>query len=152
MNDFRNIPKDTYSREAAWQELYVLSKQWKSDLMFYTDDIRFLHHLIDKYFLWISKKEHIDKVQEMELNLLKVDKECALLLERTKQHLQHLSQISDETFRNDSHQFRAEHETLEVDLAQFVKDFRKNRKEVFKIKEYIIEGEELVRQLHNIPQ
>jgi hypothetical protein len=33
-----------------------------------------------------------------------------------------------------------------------LKDFRKNRKEVFIIKENIIEGEELVRQLDTVPK
>jgi hypothetical protein len=150
MSDFRNRPKDNYIQEASWQKLYILSEQWKTDLLFFRDDIRFLHHLIDKYFLWISKKEHIDMVQEIEINLLQVDKQAALLLERTNKHLHHLSHCSDDPFRYDSHQFRDEHGTLEEELTQFVKDFRMNRREVFKITEYIMEGEELVRQLNII--
>lgn len=152
MNDFRNRPKDNYIKEADWQKLYVLTEHWKSDLMFYKDDLKFLHHLIDKYFLWLSKKENVDMVQEIEVNLLKVDKECESLLERTNNHLQHLAQLIDNSFAYDSHQFRAEHEILEDELTQFVKDFRKNRKEVFAIKKHIIEGEELVRQLNIVPK
>jgi hypothetical protein len=148
MNDFRNRPKDNYIHEANWQQLYLLTENWKSDLLFYKDDLRFLHHLIDRYFLWISKKENIDMVSEIEVNLLKVDKQCASLLERTNKHLHHLAQLIDDSFKHDSHHFRTEHELLEDELVQFVKDFRKNRKEVFAITEYIIEGEELVRQLN----
>ena len=109
MNDFRNISKDNYSQEGAWQKLYVLSEQWKSNLLFYKDDIRFLHHLIDTYSLWISKNARIERMQEMEVNLLKVDQECALLLERTICQLQYLAQSNDDPFRHDSHQFRVEH-------------------------------------------
>ena len=76
MNDFRNRPKDNYIQKADWQKLYILTEHWKSDLSFYKDDLRFLHHLIDKYFLWISKKENIDMMQNIEINLLKVDKKC----------------------------------------------------------------------------
>jgi hypothetical protein len=128
MNDFRNISKDNYSQEGAWQKLYVLSEQWKSNLLFYKDDIRFLHHLIDTYSLWISKNARIERMQEMEVNLLKVDKECALLLERTICQLQYLAQSNDEPFRHDSHQFRAEHKIFEEELAQLVKDFKTNWK------------------------
>ena len=152
MNDFRNRPKDNYIHEADWQKLYILAEHWKSDLMFYKDDLRFLHHLIDKYFLWLSKKQNIDMVQEIEVNLLKVDKQCASLLKRTNKHLHHLAELIDNPFAYDSHKFRTEHEILEDELTQFLKDFRKNRKEVFKITEHIIEGEELVRQLNILPK
>src|SRR5665811_322155 len=68
MSDFRSRPKDQYIHEADWQQLYVLTEHWKSDLSFYEGDLKFLHHLIDKYFMWISKKEHIDMVREIEMN------------------------------------------------------------------------------------
>lgn len=149
MNDFIKRPKDNYIQEADWQKLSVLSEQWKSDLMFYTDDLRFLHHIIDKYFLWISKKEHITRVQEIEANLIVIGEKCNLLLERINLRL---AQLKEDPFRYDPHQFREEQETLENDLAQFLIDFRKNREEVFKVTEYLIEGEELVLKLHNISQ
>ncbi len=152
MNAFRNRPKDNYIQEADWQQLFVLTEHWKSDLSFYADDLKFLQPLIDKYFLWISKKENIDKVEDIEINLLKVEKQCALLLNRTNKHLHHLAELIDNPFAYDSHKFRAEHELLEDELTQFVKDFRKNRKEVFAITKHIIEGEELVRQLNIIPK
>jgi hypothetical protein len=157
MSDFRNRQKDNYIHEADWQELYILTEHWKSDLLFYKDDLRFLQHLIDKYFLWISKKENIDMVRETEVSLLKVDKQCASLLERTNNHLDHLAELIDDPFKYDSHQFRTEHvrdeqEILENKLAQFVKDFRNNRKEVFAITEHIFEGVELVRQHNTIPK
>lgn len=148
MNEFRNRPKDDYILEADWSKLYVLTEHWKSDLLFYKDDLTFLHHLIDKYFLYLSKRENIDRVQEIEVNLLKVDKQCASLLEKTTKHLMHLAELMDNPFAYDSHKFREEHANLEDRLAQFVKDFRKNRKEVFTITEHIIDGEELVRQLN----
>ncbi len=78
MNDFRNRPKYNYIHEADWQKLYLLTELWKSDLLFYKDDLKFLYHLIDKYFLRISKRENIDMVQEIEVNLLKVDKQYVL--------------------------------------------------------------------------
>ena len=74
MNGYRNRPKDNYIHKADWQKLYMLAEQWKSDLLFYKDDLKFLHHLIDTYFLWISKKENINMLQNIEVNLLKVDK------------------------------------------------------------------------------
>jgi len=148
MSDFRSRPKDNYIQEADWQKLYTLTENWKSDLEFYNDDLKFLHHLIDKYFMWISKKENIDMVREIELGLLEMDNRCGALLNRANKHLHHLAELIDNPFAYDSHKFRTEHQQLEDYLIKFVKDFRKNRKEVFTITEHVIDGEEMVRR-HN---
>lgn len=150
MNDFRHRPKDNYIQETDWQKLYVLTEHWKSDLMFYKGDLRFLNHLIDKYFMWIAKKENVDMVRDIEVSLLKVDKQCVLLLERTNTHLHHLAELIDDPFKYVSQKFRIEHEILENELTQFVKDFRANRKVVFTITKHIIDEEELIRKLNII--
>ena len=148
MNDFRNRPKDNYINEADWQKLFILTEHWKSDLEFYKDDLRFLHHLIENYFMWLTKNENIEMVKEIGANVFKVEKQCALLIKKTNKHLHHLAELMENPFAYDSHKFREEHEILEDELAQFLIDFRKNRKEVFKITEHIIKEEELVRQLN----
>ena len=147
MSNFRNRPKDQYIHEADWQQLYVLTEQWKSDLSFYNDDLKFLHHLIDKYFMWISKKEHIDMVREIEVGLLKIDDQCGTLLQRATKHLHHLAELIDNPFAYDSHKFRREQEQLENDIATFVKDFRSNRKEVFTVTDYLMDAEQFVKQV-----
>lgn len=147
MNEFRSRPKDQYIEEADWQQLYVLTEQWKSDLSFYKDDLKFLHHLIDKYFMWISKKEHIDMVREIEVNLLATDGQCVSMLNRVNEHLHHLAELIDNSFSNDAHTFRAEHAKLEDDIATFVKTFRSNRKEIFTVTDYLMDTEKLVKQV-----
>lgn len=87
-------------------------------------------------------------VQEIEGGLPKIDKQCASLLQRVNKHLTHLAALIDDSFKYDAHQFRTEHELLEDDFAEFVKTFRRNRKEVFTITEHIIDGEKMVRQLN----
>ncbi|WP_055436916.1 hypothetical protein [Lacinutrix algicola] len=148
MNNFRYRPKDNYIYEANWEQLYILTEHWKSNLLFYNVDLKFLHHLIDKYFLFISKKENIDNVQDIEISLLKLDNICDSLLESIDLHLHHIAELIDDPFLSDSPKFRKEHEQLEDNIAQFVKDFRKNRKDVFKISEHLIKSEELVSQLN----
>ena len=148
MSDFRNRPKDNFIQEATWEQLYVLTGHWKSDILFYQEDLKFLHHLIDKYFLYLSKKENIDLVLEIEVNLLIVEKQCDALLERISKHLHHLSALVDDPFTYVSDKFRDEHELLEDDLSQFLKDFRQNRKEVFAITEHMIGGEELIKRIN----
>jgi len=149
MIEFRNRPNDNYIHEADWQKLYVLTEHWKSDLLFYKDDLTFLDHLIDKYFIWISKKENIDLVRDIELNLLQIYKQGNSLLKRVNKHLHHLAELIDDPFKYDSHEFRKEHEQLENDIAAYVIAFRKNRKETFVITEYVVDTEKFVHILNN---
>lgn len=151
MSDFRSRLKDNYIQEADWQKLYALTEHWKSDLQFYNDDLKFLHHLIDKYFMWISKKENIDMVREIEVGLLEMDNQCGALLNRINKHLHHLAELIDNPFAYDSHKFRTEHVQLEDGLTAYVIAFRKQRKELFRITDYIIDNEEMVRQLEFTP-
>jgi hypothetical protein len=58
-------------------------------------------------------------VREFEVDLLKVHKQCANLLETTHKHLHHLAELIDNPFADDFHQFRAEHETLEDEVSEF---------------------------------
>ena len=59
MEDFRNRPPGNYSTTASWEELHALTRHWVSDLRFYQDDLRFLHRLIDKYFIWITDQGNL---------------------------------------------------------------------------------------------
>jgi hypothetical protein len=146
MSDFRNRPNGTYIFEANWEELYVLTKHWKSDLLFYKDDLKFLNHLIDKYFIWISKKEDIDEVRFIDNSIIETAKKCSNLLKRVEKHLTHLTNLIENPFKYDSHQFRAEHQQLEDDIINFVKTFRNNRKEVFEVTSFVLESDDFIRQ------
>ena len=44
----RRLIRNIY--EADWQGMYIIGEQWKSDLLFYNDDLKFLEHLKEKYF------------------------------------------------------------------------------------------------------
>ena len=88
-------------------------------------------------------------VREIEVGLNNMDNQCGTLLDRANKHLHHLTELIDNPFAYDSHKFRAEHEQLEDDLTSFVKDFRKNRKEVFTITKYVVDTEKFVQKIMN---
>lgn len=143
MENLRQRPKGDYNWEAEWSQLYVLTEHWKSDLEFFKDDLRFLHHLIDKYFIWIIRKDNVTAVREIIKNLHELKKQSEDLLKRVGIHLTHLADLIDNPFKYDSHEFRSEHERLEDDIVAFIKSFRTNRKQTFLITEHVIESEKL---------
>ena len=130
-------------KKPDWQELYVLTEHWRSDLEFYKDDMRFLHHLVDKYFIWITKSENLEMVKEIMLQILSLEKQCQDLMNAVKEHMHNLAQFADESKDQKLSKISDQHVVLETSIYNFVKDFRANRKEVFRITEYIIDSEEL---------
>ncbi|MFX0558604.1 hypothetical protein ACOCEA_17515 [Maribacter sp. CXY002] len=147
MDNYRKRPKDLFIFDAEWQDLYKLTEQWKSDLLFYKDDLTFLKHLIDNYFIWILKKENIDIVKELDLGLIEMEGQAEDLLVRINTHLHHIAELLDNPFAYDSHTFRTEHELLEDDISYFAMEFKRQRKEVLKITDYLIDTEEFLNKL-----
>ncbi|MDY0779495.1 hypothetical protein [Tenacibaculum sp. IB213877] len=149
MESIRQRPKGNYLWKAEWSQLYLLAEHWKSDLEFYKGDLTFLHHLIEKYFIWIINKQNTEEVKTIAHKLYKLKEEVKELLKRVDKHLTHLSALSKDPFTYDSDLFRKEHETLEDDIVDFVKNFRSNRMETFKITEHVVELEKLEHLLTN---
>ncbi|WP_149277010.1 hypothetical protein [Pareuzebyella sediminis] len=143
MADYRARPKADFIQETNWQELYVLTNHWKSDMLFYKDDLKFLHHLIDKYFIWITQKDNINEVQEIGRDILKDTRECELLIEKIENHLLHIGTAIKEPLKKDSGKFRDEHQELEDEIAYFIKTVRENRKQLFKVTEHVLDSEQL---------
>jgi cysteinyl-tRNA synthetase len=132
-------PKGDFSYTAEYQKLYVLTEHWKSDLEFYQGDLRFLHHLIDKYFVWFAHKEHLDEMRNLASRLSEIAEKCNGLLAKTSKHLSHLAELIDYPFKYDSHKFRTKHEELENEITSFLKQFREIKKETFTVSEQVIE-------------
>lgn len=134
-------PKGDFTWTAEYQELYILTEHWQSDLQFYKGDLQFLHHLIDKYLIWLINKENLDEMKNLASGLHETGKNCDGLLEKTSKHLTHLAELIDDPFKYDSNKFRSEHEELENEIASFVKKFWKIKKDTFAVSEQVIEKE-----------
>ncbi|MDF1516618.1 MAG: hypothetical protein RQ864_04155 [Lutibacter sp.] len=147
MSDFRNRPNGNYLFNANWEELYILTKHWKSDLLFYKDDLNFLDNLINKYLIWITNEKDSEAVRIIDNSILETAKKCTDLLQRVAKHLTDLAKLIEDPFKYDTQQFRTEHQQLEDDITDFVKTFRTNRKEVFEVTEHIIESEDFIRKV-----
>lgn len=129
--------------KSNWEELYFLAKHWKSDLEFYKDDLRFLHNLIEKYLIWITKKENLESVADIRKKEHGLTLSCEELHKKVSSHLEMASVIVKEGNDNTKKEFFNTHAELENEIAVFVKSFRDSRKEVFKVTEYVMDSEEL---------
>lgn len=143
MLELRMRPKNNYIFETNWDELYALTEHWLSDLHFYADDLKFFHHLIDKYFIWINEPEHQLEVEKILQEVIELTDRAQDLLKKTAKHQGHLKDIMEEPFTYDSQKFREEHQKLEDEISAFVKRCRDQRKEVFSVIEHVVDKERL---------
>ncbi len=121
----------------------MLANHWKSDLEFYVEDLRFLHHLVDKYLLWITKPENLAMVKKIQARTFALKKDGLGLEAEITKHQKALGQMVEDPSREPSAEVNAKQGQLEEQFAHFVKRFRDNRKETFKITEYVIDSESL---------
>lgn len=144
MGKFRTRPKGNYIQQADWEDLYALTKLWKSELLFYKEDLRFFHKLIDKYFVLMIQKKNIDKVQEYIRDLLESDKKCGDLLRKVNKHLEQLAKSIENPKKVEARIFRLEHEHLEDEIVSFEQAFKKARKKVFEITDSVLKSKAMV--------
>lgn len=145
MNKFRKRPVGDYIQKADWYELYALTQNWKSELLFYIDEHRFFRRLIDTNFGELAQSENLDAVRELEIDLLETDRRVRDLLRKTNKHLEQLALMVEEPKRKDSRIFRIEHEHLEDEIARFENNFRTLRKDVFALAEYMMERQGMLQ-------
>lgn len=143
MSTYNSTSGSTSPEKANWQELYILSKHWKSDLEFFKQDLRFLQHLVDKYIIWITKKENLEMVTAIQKKEHDLSIKCHQLMNHISDHLNEGRQLIENSADKNEDSFKKNHLSLEKEMAQFVKTFRENRKEVFKVTEYVMDSEEL---------
>jgi hypothetical protein len=147
MRTFEPSNNDKYLLKAEWKQLYALTEHWRSDLLFHQDEIKFLHHLLNRYVMWLTRYEEVEMVREIKKELSEVRKECQELISKVEIHLGHLADLMEDPFARDERTFREEHGELEEAIAGFVKNFRHAKKETFKITEHLIDSEELAERI-----
>jgi cysteinyl-tRNA synthetase len=141
MENLSLLSKADFSYTEEYQQLYLLTEHWQSDLEFYKNALRFLHYLIDKYFVWFAHKEHYDEMTNLASRLSAITRICDNLLRKTSENLNHLTGLIDEPFKYDFHEFKSEHDELENEIVLFIKKFREIKKESFAFSEQVIEQE-----------
>lgn len=143
MSELRFRPKSDYLHTASWDQLYVLTEHWLTDMGFYNDEIRFLENLIDKYFMWLLDDQKIDNVQTLLRQLETTSKTRDALEQDIRKHLQHIEELKENAFSHDEQEYRDGQENLEEELMKFIHTFKQIKKEVFAATEEIMESEKL---------
>lgn len=142
---------DTYNTEVNkddlqpknWDKMYVLVRYWRSDLEFYLEDLNFLTRLVKKYSIWVRRNENSEEVSKMTGELQDIIQHGRNLQLKLEEHQSKLAGIIDHKNKIPEDVVLQEHEALENEIAEFVKKFRANRRNVFKVSEKVLDSENL---------
>ena len=149
MADFRQRPKGKYIQDADWAVHYELTQHWKSELLFYGDELLFFRRLIDNYFIWMTLGENLDAVRELEMDMLEVEKKSKDVLLKVSKHLVQLAESVEDPENKPTRVFRMEHESLEDDISLFTQKFRFIRKDVMAVTEQVLQSEQWADVKHH---
>jgi len=127
--------------QESWAKVYPVVEHWQSDMKFFEDELRFLHLLVDKYFMGLIKEKNISKTRVLAKKLFGMEPRRKNLDQQLTKHMLHIQEIFENPFSHDSHVFEVEHVELEKEVSMFIKDFRAIKREAFAIIDQVITDE-----------
>ncbi len=134
---------ETENSKSDWQELYLQTEKWISDLSFYTDELRFFNTLHERYFSEMVKNENLDEIREEIMRFQDTRYACEKLLNETKVHLHQLVQVIENSGANGNAAgiVQQKHQELRQEMTFFELNFKANKKEIFVITQNVLENQ-----------
>jgi hypothetical protein len=130
-----------------WQQMYVITENWQSDLAFFTDEICFLKGLMSRYFTHLI--DDIENTRSLAIHLSQLETNLEMINKNIKEHIRHLEDHYSNVFDLANSIIIDRHARLEDDMTAFVKSFRATKKEVFSMFEGILKREKGRHLLHD---
>ena len=127
------IEKSNYLHQSSWEELFVITEHWQSDILFFKDELRFLQGIIVKYFPQLLKHKSIIYLKPLDEHFIHLAKTADELTQSFEKHRRHIEELIDDPFAYDDNKFREEHEILENKFASFVIEFQEEKKQIYRI-------------------
>lgn len=140
-------PKGNYLHKASWEELYVLTEHWKSEMDFFKDEIHFLSDLIQNYLLIISKDNGSNNIASLSYNLYNLKRETYEIFKKIKTHMNQLEELIENPYSHDEQNSRDQHEEMEKQITTYEKHSREFKKDVFAMSKQAIKNRKIKQLL-----
>lgn len=128
------------------EDLHQQSQNWLSTLAFWKDEIRFMHNLINKNFVYFFSKDQkgsldalvnkISEIEETKLNILKSE-----VVNHEKNLSDHMKYNTDLDMQN----FRLEHADITKHFDVFLNNYRLIKRELFRLAENALKEKDIKR-------
>jgi hypothetical protein len=128
---FNNSTKETDTKDASWEALYLLAENWKKDLDFYLFDIKFLETLTAHNFSELLLCENLDELRELQIEVFELITQCEYLLKCIQNNLESITAIINKTYKHNPSEFRIKNKQLEDSILEFINNQREIRRIAF---------------------
>ena len=129
------IKKDWLSRVKSVEELHHDTLTWKSEINFIIDEMRFLEHLLSSKYIDFL---HLGMYKKIEISINKITDEknsgevlIRLILDQERILSNLIKNESDTSNKN----FLEKHHKFEVEMVDYVKKYKRIKKQIFEIVE-----------------
>ena len=133
------VERDWYGREKSTEELQDDVRNWRSEIDFVHDEIRFFDHLLGSNyidFLEYNLEEKTKKLTEEISKEKKVGVELQTLINKHEETLGNL--LENNSVAGNTH-FVDMHKTLEFEMMIFFKKFKKLKRQIFEVVESVMQ-------------
>lgn len=136
------IQKYWYGKEKTIEELHNDSKIWISEINFINDEMRFLEYLLSsKYIDFLSSGLY--KKIEIYVKKMSEEKESGkILLELILKQENILSHLIKNDSVTGNKNFLETHEKLDIEIDEYVKKYKRLKKQIFEIVEKVMKKKE----------
>ncbi|HEY5749841.1 MAG TPA: hypothetical protein VIU12_27430 [Chryseolinea sp.] len=130
-----------HSNENTWRSFYALTEHWKSDVTFVDNELNFFRKLMFDYFARRIDGSLLEQMRKLSTQETKIEKRRVALEERILDQNAYLARFIENPFASDAHACKDEQEALENDFAEFIKDFRQFKQNLFTVTTEILKSE-----------
>ncbi|WP_448698951.1 hypothetical protein ACFGVR_18775 [Mucilaginibacter sp. AW1-3] len=125
------------------QQIYVATKHWLDDMLFFDDETKFLHILLEKYFAVSLHQEHVNRVQLINDNLKRVCLHKQIIKDEVITHQANLDKTLKNNIENRETFLYLEHDRLEEEIKDMNRRFKNVKNDIFQVTELLLISEKL---------
>jgi len=125
------------------QQIYIVTRHWLDDMLFFDDEATFLNLLLEKYFATALHQEHVTRIQLINDHLKRICLHKQIIKDEIITHQANLDNTLKNNIEKREDFLFLEHERLEEEIKDLNKRFKNVKNDIFQITELLLINEKL---------
>jgi hypothetical protein len=133
--------RTTVQEVPGLQQIYIATRHWLNDMLFFDDEVRFLKLLLDKYFIFSLNDDNVNRIQLINEHLKRVNIYKQIIRDEMTTHQANLDRTITTNTENRETFLNMEHERLEDEIKDLGRRFKEVKSEIFSITELLLRND-----------